>query len=156
MNCMGYFTCVMLTVTGNLCNKCPKWLVEQNSSYSDYFNAISGFTSNSRAPGGLVTLTLHQLLFKLEISHLWDPHRILLCFTFAPCRNFSNFFLKMRTSVISVHILVWVSMKLFFKFSTVQEKLWYLKGFYWCIITHVSKEIWVTLRHFRLIFLLDR
>ena len=46
---------VMSSVTGNLCNKCPKWLVEQNSSYSDYFNAISGFTSNSRAPGGPVT-----------------------------------------------------------------------------------------------------
>ena len=42
-------------ITGNLCNKGPKWLVEQNNSYSDYFNAISGFTSNSRAPGGPVT-----------------------------------------------------------------------------------------------------
>ena len=48
---------VMSSVTGNLCNKCPKWLVKQNSSYSDYFNAISGFTSNSRAPGGPVTFT---------------------------------------------------------------------------------------------------
>ena len=45
----------MSFVTGNLCNKCPKWLVEQNCSYSDYFNAISGFTSNSRAPGSPVT-----------------------------------------------------------------------------------------------------
>ena len=42
-------------ITGNLCNKCPKRLVEQNSSCSDYFNAISGFTLNSRAPGGPVT-----------------------------------------------------------------------------------------------------
>ena len=42
-------------ITGNLCNKCPKQQVEQNSSCSDYFNAISGFTSNSRAPGGPVT-----------------------------------------------------------------------------------------------------
>ena len=33
---------VLITVAGNLCNKCPKWLLEQNSSYSDYFNAISG------------------------------------------------------------------------------------------------------------------
>ena len=48
---------VMSSVTGNLCNKCPKWLVEQNSSYSDYFNAISGFTSNRRAPGSPVTLS---------------------------------------------------------------------------------------------------
>ena len=46
----------MSSVTGNLCNKCPKQLVKQNSSYSDDFNAISGFTSNSRAPGGPVTL----------------------------------------------------------------------------------------------------
>ena len=33
---------VITTVAGNLCNKCPKQLVKQNSSYSDYFNAISG------------------------------------------------------------------------------------------------------------------
>ena len=38
----GIFLLVIISVTGNLCNKCPKWLVEQNSSYSDYFNAISG------------------------------------------------------------------------------------------------------------------
>ena len=43
-------------ITGKLCNKCPKWQVVQNSSYSDSFNAISGFTSNSRAPGGPVTM----------------------------------------------------------------------------------------------------
>ena len=52
---------VMSSVIGNLCNKCPKWLVKQNSSYSDYFNAISGFTSNSRAPGGPVTGILWPL-----------------------------------------------------------------------------------------------
>ena len=33
---------VLTSVAGNLCNKCPKRLLEQNSSYSDYFNAISG------------------------------------------------------------------------------------------------------------------
>ena len=44
-------------ITGNLCNKCPKQLVKQISSYSDYFNVISGFTSNSRAPGGPVIVT---------------------------------------------------------------------------------------------------
>ena len=33
---------VLITVAGNLCNKCPKQLLEQNSSYSDHFNAISG------------------------------------------------------------------------------------------------------------------
>ena len=60
---MGCFTCVMSNVTGNslnLCNKCPKWLVEQNSGYSDYFNTISGFTSSSSAPGG--TVTFHMCL----------------------------------------------------------------------------------------------
>ena len=33
---------VILSVAGNLCNKCPKWLFEQKNSSSDYFNAISG------------------------------------------------------------------------------------------------------------------
>ena len=33
---------VLTSVAGNLCNKCPKQLPEQNSSYSDYFNAMSG------------------------------------------------------------------------------------------------------------------
>ena len=57
---------MMSNVTGisrNLCNKCPKRLVKQISSYSDYFNVISGFTSNSRAPGGPVTLQLKMYYF---------------------------------------------------------------------------------------------
>ena len=33
---------VLVTVAGNLCNECPKWLLKQNSSYSDYFSVISG------------------------------------------------------------------------------------------------------------------
>ena len=33
---------VLITATGNLCKKCPKQLLKQNSSYSDYFNGISG------------------------------------------------------------------------------------------------------------------
>ena len=33
---------MITSVAGNLCNKWPKRLLEQNSSYSDYFNAISG------------------------------------------------------------------------------------------------------------------
>ena len=33
---------VLITVAINLCNKCPKWLLKQNNSYSDYFNVISG------------------------------------------------------------------------------------------------------------------
>ena len=36
-NCMGYFTC-----DNNCGRKCSKRLFKQNSSYSDYFNAISG------------------------------------------------------------------------------------------------------------------
>ena len=59
---------VMSSVTGNLCNKCPKWLVEQNSSYSDYFNAISGFTLNSRAPGGPVTMTSNQIIKYISMT----------------------------------------------------------------------------------------
>ena len=61
----------MSSVTGNLCNKCPKQLVEQNSSYNDYFNAISGFTSNSRGPGGPVTLTPKMHLGC--IPNAWKP-----------------------------------------------------------------------------------
>ena len=49
-------------ITGKLCNKCPKQLVKQISSYSDYFNVISGFTSNSRAPGGNVTVNFVSFL----------------------------------------------------------------------------------------------
>ena len=64
---MGYFTCMMSSVTGNLCNKCPKQLAEQNSSYSDSFNAISGFTSNSRAPGGPVTLISTIFHFTVQL-----------------------------------------------------------------------------------------
>ena len=33
---------VITIVAGNLCNKFPKRLLKQNSSYSDYFNVISG------------------------------------------------------------------------------------------------------------------
>ena len=47
-----------MTGIGKLCNKCPKWLIKENSSYSDYFNATSGFTSNTRAPRGPVTFSL--------------------------------------------------------------------------------------------------
>ena len=55
---MGCFTCVMSNMRGNggnPCNKYPKQLVEQNCSYNDYFDAIFGFTSHSRAPAAPVT-----------------------------------------------------------------------------------------------------
>ena len=56
----------MSSVAGKLCNKCPKQLLEQKCSSSDYFHVISGFTSNNRAPGGPVTTT-HNLT---NSSHL--------------------------------------------------------------------------------------
>ena len=61
----------MTGFSGNLCNKCPKWLVKQNSSYSDYFNVISGFTSNSRAPGGHYKITW----LKHDTRTLWKLWR---------------------------------------------------------------------------------
>ena len=59
---------VMSSVTGNLCNKCSKWLLEQNSSYSTYFNAISGFTLNSRTQGGPVTFISDYINYSLRIG----------------------------------------------------------------------------------------
>ena len=47
---------------------------------------------------------------------------IIIC-SGAPCRDFSNFFLKMIISVISVQILVWVSMQNFFFYGKI-----YLEG----------------------------
>ena len=54
---MNYFTCVV-KLTWNyrkLCNKCPGGKSSEKCSYSDFSCTISGFTSNSRAPGGPVT-----------------------------------------------------------------------------------------------------
>ena len=98
---------VMSSVTGNLCNKCPKQLVEQNSSYSDYFNAISGFTSNSRAPGGPVTFTYIEVyifdcpwqsknlcngsIFKADRSgQIYIVSRSDLCKVYSPIKNSTN------------------------------------------------------------------
>ena len=75
---------MMSSVTGNLCNKCPKQLVEQNSRYSDYFNAISGFTLNSIAPGGPVTLAL-QMRAHCGISNI-----VLLHVKASLCRAFED------------------------------------------------------------------
>ena len=47
---------------GNLCNKCSKQTINWNSSSSDYFYVTSGFTSNTRAPRGPVTLAFLFLL----------------------------------------------------------------------------------------------
>ena len=53
-------------ITGKLCNKCPKRQVIQNCSSSDSFNAISGFTSNKRAPGSPVTATRGDVPIALQ------------------------------------------------------------------------------------------
>ena len=44
---------ILIFVAGNLCNKCPKQLLKQNSSYSDYFNAISGLYRTAEPKGAL-------------------------------------------------------------------------------------------------------
>ena len=56
-------------ITGKLCNKCLNRQVIQNCSSSDSFNAISGFTLKSRAPGDPVTFwhpLWGQRLLKLQ------------------------------------------------------------------------------------------
>ena len=58
-----------LKLQEKLCNKCPSSKSSENCSYSDFSCAISGFTSNDRAPGGLVTfwwLMWGQRLPKLQ------------------------------------------------------------------------------------------
>ena len=40
---------ILTSVAGKLCHKCTKWLLEQNSIYSDYFNAISGLYRTAEA-----------------------------------------------------------------------------------------------------------
>ena len=78
MNCMGCFTCDVK------CDRNYRKSVEQNCSYSDYFNAISGFTSNSRAPGGPVTfipitknliVTLNAETFQQQLCTKYNVQR---------------------------------------------------------------------------------
>ena len=67
---MNYFTCDV-NLTRNyrvLCNKCPSGKSSENCSYSDFSCAISGFTSNSRAPGGPVTEIQCTIFYEAEIS----------------------------------------------------------------------------------------
>ena len=64
---------VLTIVAGNLCNKCPKRLLEQNSSYSDYFNVVSMEQQSPRRP--------------VDIND-WEE-KILLCFLTGT--NFLNF-----------------------------------------------------------------
>ena len=47
---------ILTSVAGKLCNKCPKRLLEQNSSYSDYFNAISGLYRTAEPQEALSTI----------------------------------------------------------------------------------------------------
>ena len=66
-------------ITGKLCNKCPKQQVIQNSSYSDFFNAISGFTSNSRAPGGPVTFRIFGKSDNIEKRQSFNRQNSIAC-----------------------------------------------------------------------------
>ena len=68
-------------ITGKLCNKCHKQQVKQNCSSSDSFNAISGFTSNSRASGGPVTLVTEYIYSSIPprdrcVSHVYHTQVI--------------------------------------------------------------------------------
>ena len=65
---------VILSVTGNLCNKCPKRLVEQNSSYSDYFNVISGLYRTADPQEALWHIPIY-----LQIPSLFASHNVSSC-----------------------------------------------------------------------------
>ena len=58
---------VITSVAGNLCNRCPKQLLKQNSSYSDYFNAISGPYQTAEPQEAL--WHLHRIV---KPSQLWE------------------------------------------------------------------------------------
>ena len=66
------------SVAGNLCNKWPKWLVAQNSSYSDYFNVISGLyrTAEPRRPCDITILCLG--VFSLISQWPWVAHKLVI------------------------------------------------------------------------------
>ena len=68
---MGYFTCDTIC-DRKLCNKCPKWLVKQNSSYSDYFNVISGLYRTAEPPGGPVTRHIVLELPTIKTDFLFE------------------------------------------------------------------------------------
>ena len=55
---------MMLSVAGKLCNKCPKCPKQQNSSYSDYFNAISGLYRTAEPQEALWHYTTVQYFIK--------------------------------------------------------------------------------------------
>ena len=80
-----------------ICNKCPKWLIGKNSSYSDYFNATSGFTSNSRAPGGPVTITKQDEF----LCKKWKHWRVFLN-GLSPITALQRSYGKVVFSVVSV------------------------------------------------------
>ena len=90
---MECFTNV-IGITGKLCNKHPKWQVVQNCSSSDSFNAISGFTSNSRAPGGPVTIA--SLVLDLPSKQRGHPAEFFLV------KIFLVFSLKLISGVLLI------------------------------------------------------
>ena len=58
---------------------------------------------------GVMSSHVFTVRKKLQIFIKMHPVNML-----TPCKNFSNIFLKTRISVISVQILVWVSLRIFF------------------------------------------
>ena len=67
---------VLITVAGNLCNKCPKWLLEQNSSYSDHFNVISGLYRTAEPQEALWQYSMNHLeamSLSLLLQYIYEP-----------------------------------------------------------------------------------
>ena len=67
---------VLITVAGNLCNKCPKWLLEQNSSYSDHFNAISGLYRTAEPQEALWQYSMNHLeamSISFLLQYIYEP-----------------------------------------------------------------------------------
>ena len=65
---------MIITVAGNLCNKCPKQLLEQNSSYSDYFNATSGLYRTAEPKEALLHKTIEIFIEKMVNIFNWMKH----------------------------------------------------------------------------------
>ena len=61
---------------------------------------------------------------------------------YSPCRNVSKFFLKTAIPVISVHILVWASMRIVCVYFQLFEKNYNIYNYF-------PDRYWVTLRLFK-------
>ena len=74
--------------------------------YDDAYNILKEF-KDSLTKDYMFIWFMWPILLSSDASISWS-HSLL---SRAPCRNFSNFFLKTTRSVISVHILVLASMR---------------------------------------------